>query len=419
MHARKRRRSRYALILAASVVAIPVLAAGVLAGEMVSGDKYRLPAEETLDDDLYVAGEEVYIDGNVNGDVIAAGNYIEVNGDISGDIIAAGMSVKIRGKIGDDARIAGLGVEISGPIGDDFFGAAGGGAGWPPSYGSPAAATPAPAGITLTGEGSVGGDMVAFIGALDLAGAVEGDLHAAGEQVVISGGTVAGNAELKGLDVTVTERSRVNGALTVWSQNEASIAEGVSDDVTVHPPEKPVAPMFNYVHWAIRTVLRVFGFVVLAWLLLAYAPRVLSVPAEAIAESPLATAVLGLVIAIPFTVVPLATIILLIATGAVYGLGPALALLLLILGFFFVLWFVSPLITGVWVARSLHRYDAGSQIGATVLVVAVIVLLARLPFIGFAVSALSFLFAFGGLLLSLKKTPPPSTEPLYVEPGTH
>mgnify|MGYP003704659079 CR=1 FL=1 len=44
-----------------------------------------LPADQTVDDDLFISGETVSVDGTVNGLVIASGAVVNVNGTINGD----------------------------------------------------------------------------------------------------------------------------------------------------------------------------------------------------------------------------------------------------------------------------------------------------------------------------------------------
>jgi hypothetical protein len=60
---------------------------------------YTLASDETVNEDLYVIGEEVIIDGIVDGDVIAFGDVIRVNGTISGDTYLMGSKVDIHANI--------------------------------------------------------------------------------------------------------------------------------------------------------------------------------------------------------------------------------------------------------------------------------------------------------------------------------
>ena len=71
-----------------------------------SGDQITIEADQVIDDDLYVAGQAVTIDGTVHGDVIAAGQIINFNGTVDGSFIAAGQTVIVNGTIRDTARIA-------------------------------------------------------------------------------------------------------------------------------------------------------------------------------------------------------------------------------------------------------------------------------------------------------------------------
>ncbi len=107
-------------------VALCGLTGTALAADVRGGaDVFRLGPDEVVNDDLYVAAREIYIDGTVNGDLIAAGGYVEVNGVVTGDVMIAGGGVNLNGVVQDDARIAGGGVVISGQIGDDLVVAGG------------------------------------------------------------------------------------------------------------------------------------------------------------------------------------------------------------------------------------------------------------------------------------------------------
>ncbi|MEM7800631.1 MAG: hypothetical protein AAF633_15665, partial [Chloroflexota bacterium] len=102
-------------------------AGSAAAAQFESTSRFLLEAGEIIEDDLYIAGETIIIDGTVVGDVFAAGTLIEINGTITGDLFAAGTGIIIKGTVEDDARIAAAGVEIDGAIGDDLFVVAAGG----------------------------------------------------------------------------------------------------------------------------------------------------------------------------------------------------------------------------------------------------------------------------------------------------
>ena len=104
---------------------------GCLPGDLASAAEHRaegrllIEAEEVVNDDLYCFGDEITIDGQIQGDVVAAGRLIRVNGTVEGDLICAAQAIVINGKVGDDVRMAGqvLKVDDQASIGDDVFAA--------------------------------------------------------------------------------------------------------------------------------------------------------------------------------------------------------------------------------------------------------------------------------------------------------
>jgi len=90
----------------------------------VIDDDGSLPANETVNDDLLITGNNVILDGTVNGTVIAAGNRVIVNGTINGDLFMFGTDVilseggKVTGNLFGAARYA----EVRGSVGGSLFG---------------------------------------------------------------------------------------------------------------------------------------------------------------------------------------------------------------------------------------------------------------------------------------------------------
>ena len=98
---------------------------GLTAAEFRSNDRAVVEADEVIEDDLYIFGDEVTIDGVVKGDVIAFGRVIRMNGTIEQDFIAAGLAIVISGEVGDDVRVAAqvLKIEKDAIIADDLIAA--------------------------------------------------------------------------------------------------------------------------------------------------------------------------------------------------------------------------------------------------------------------------------------------------------
>jgi len=77
-----------------------------------------VPAGETIEDNFVRFGNEIIIDGTVNGDVIVGANTITINGDVAGDILAvAANAITINGQVTGNVRIAGNFIEINNTVG--------------------------------------------------------------------------------------------------------------------------------------------------------------------------------------------------------------------------------------------------------------------------------------------------------------
>jgi hypothetical protein len=76
---------------------------------------------EIIDDDLFIAGESVVIEGTVEGDLYAAGGNVKVSGTVNGDVMVAGGTVEISGTVQNDVRVAGGSINITeAQIGDSL-----------------------------------------------------------------------------------------------------------------------------------------------------------------------------------------------------------------------------------------------------------------------------------------------------------
>lgn len=167
------------------ILPIPLIA---LAGDFKAGEeKVVVNHSEVINDDLYIAGGEVTIDGTVNGDVFAAGGRVIVSGTITGDLFIASGQALIRGTVSDDLRIGAGDVIIEGTVGDDVVAAAGS--------------------VTLSKNASVGGD-----------------IHAQAGQVTVSGTT--GSIYANTGTLAVEDGARVRGSIEYSADRQATIASG-------------------------------------------------------------------------------------------------------------------------------------------------------------------------------------------------
>ncbi len=358
-----------ALVLIALVCSTAWGASGLPTVE--SGELYRLPAGEVLRDDLQVAASEIYIDGTIEGDLVAAGSYIEINGEVGGDALVAGAEIVLNGTVVDDVRAAGAGVTINGNVGDDLFVAGGGGFFLP----FPIGGRNVRQGIRVGDAATIGGDAFITGGQADLSGTFNGDLN-----------------------TSVNDLRKSNALSVAGTQFEEA-------DAADAPARNPVAGFFG---WLVRLLVALIGLALAGWLLLRLAPGLIRQPARAIEQEPARAALWGLgavALALPLSV---ALVFVLVAFWGWFPGG--VAMFAFLFGLLALLWFFSPLITGLWVGRRVAAitHIPLDPLPMLLIGVVIIVLVGRIlgavPFVGEltyrVLYLLSLAFALGGLILS-------------------
>lgn len=82
-----------------------------------SANYLTIPKEETINDNLYTASQDLTIEGKVNGDLVCVGSNLTINGEVTGDVICVAETITINGKVDGSARIAGKNITINGSVG--------------------------------------------------------------------------------------------------------------------------------------------------------------------------------------------------------------------------------------------------------------------------------------------------------------
>ncbi len=408
---------RYRVALGLAAVVLLLWAGTAVAAEVAGGDTYHLPRGEVVADDLYVSGDEVIIDGTVNGDLVAAGGYVEVNGVVTGDLIAVGGAVVVNGAVQDDARLAGGGIIVAGSVGDDLF-VAGGGGGWPGAFAIPMTIgkRTLPQGIQLMPQAAVSGDAYLAGGQGTLAGSVGGDLWV-GMGAAVFTGHVAGDATLNAQTLTVGDAAQVQGTLTTSSANAVAVPEGVAAAVRQEAVkqgaavETPRNPVVSALWWLLRTVLLLLGLAVIGWVVWRLAPRAIAGPAAVMEERPVVAALYGLLAAV--AVLPLSAALVFLAILVWNWFPGGVVMAAFTFGLSALVWLVSPVVTGLWLGRKLSaalgivRGDLATLLLGIATIVVVGRLIALIPCVGDltsgAIYMLSFALAVGSCLLARQR----------------
>ncbi|MFT7184389.1 MAG: hypothetical protein ACI9QC_000731 [Oceanicoccus sp.] len=184
------------------LLTLPALAA------FESGEKYAfISDDEVIDDDLFIAAEEVVIDGIVNGDVFAAGAKVTVNGVINGDLYVAGAMVDISGTVTDDVIAIGSSITLDGAqIGDSLITAG--------------------EVLSLDSDTTLGGGLIYAGASMDMDAAVERGVLGASAVTRVSG-SVGKNVIIAAAELSLHPDTQINGDLKYWADEALELDDGI------------------------------------------------------------------------------------------------------------------------------------------------------------------------------------------------
>lgn len=171
---------------------------------MHTGGKHIvLPAGEVHQGWYFAGGDDVTIDGTINGDAFIAGGIVEINGTINGELFVAGGQVSVNGKVTDRVIAAGGGIRLAGRTEKSII-AAGGTITLPRS--ASAGENILGAGGTVMIDGTIGGNARLAGGHVDIGGEVKGNLDDASEYFrTENGALIGGNLTVNAKDSTNVE----------------------------------------------------------------------------------------------------------------------------------------------------------------------------------------------------------------------
>jgi hypothetical protein len=67
---------------------------------------------EVIDNDVFATGENVVIDGTIQGDAIILGNQVEINGTVNGSLFVIGQQVMIQGEVAGTTYVGAIALEL-------------------------------------------------------------------------------------------------------------------------------------------------------------------------------------------------------------------------------------------------------------------------------------------------------------------
>lgn len=377
---------RHALLLALLAGLMLVLATprAAFAAEQRSGDTVVVGPGETVNDDLYVFGQTVEVQGRVNGDVIAFGNTVTISGRVTGDVIAAGATVNVPGIVGGSIRAAGQTLAITGPVGEDLVAGAGS--------------------LSLGSAARVGRDVLFGAGNATLSGPIGRSILAGSESLTIAA-PVGGDVRAEVGSLRLADGAAIAGGLTYRSRQEATMEPGATVRGTVAWDQREgeqarPGPASRVGSGLLDWLRGLIGIAALGLLLVLPFPGFSRGATETLRAAPWASLGLGFAFLVG---VPVAAVLLFVVGLVVGGWWLALAALGLCTIALPVGYAVGGLFVGQTALRLAGRPDAPLY-AALLAGLALLAIIAVVPIAGGIAVFLALTFGVGALLQALTAT---------------
>jgi anti-sigma factor RsiW len=201
---RLRRVSAIAVVVAALLIAL-ALPQPAGAADVRRGRSVYVPANETIHNDLIVAGPSVRIDGTVEGDLIVFTRDVTVTGHVTGDVIAFSAQALIDGRVDGNVRVFTQNTTLEGSVGKNV-----------------SAITNS---FDLTPKGSVDGGLIALAGSADLDGKIQRDLLGIIGRTDLDG-LIGGQVWIRGGTLAVASTAQVAGPAEFHGREQPVVATG-------------------------------------------------------------------------------------------------------------------------------------------------------------------------------------------------
>ena len=398
-------------------------------------------ADEVIDDDLFIGGDTVKIDGTVNGDLFASGNIVTINGTVKGSLVAMGQTIIVNGNV-EGSIYSGSGTFTLGEkasVGRNLF------------YGGFNLTTQAGSVVgrdLLVGsyQALLGGEVVRDVksatGAFELNGKVGGDVTA---KVDAPGGdseffpfysSPPGVETIIPIGIRISEEAEIGGKLTYNSPAEQSEAIKASpeDGIKFTLEEVPVSEIeFDrrgsaaiVGHWAIKRLQEFITLLLLGALAIWQLPTLLKKVTDTVQAETLPATGWGIVVIMIGYIGAFLIGGLILAAGiffgiitlgglaqTVFGIGfSGLTLALAIFGL--LITYVSKLVVawagGKFIFQKLAPQYVHHKVWPLVVGVLIYVLLRSIPIFGWIIGFLATLTGMGAMWLLYRSKQAPTPE---------
>jgi cytoskeletal protein CcmA (bactofilin family) len=385
---RVRRGSALALVLTGFCAALLLLPASAFASETRKGESVVVNQEETVKTDLFLMGEHIRVDGNVDGDVFMFGHDVSVNGHVKGDVFAFAQQLQVNGQVDGNVRACTNTLTVRGNVAKNVL-----------TFDQT---------VNLESNGKIGGSLTLFAESLNLDGAVGRDILSFGKHISING-KVDGETRVKAESLTIGSRAEVHGPIRYDGEKPADVSSQakLASPVDFHKLEHK--PRYMEGHYYVWQVIWLAAFVLFGLVLFQLMPQFTS---EAVANAERYGASFGLGVLVFFGI-PLAAVI---ACVTVVGLFVGIST--------FFIWYASlyyaQLVVGALVGQWLmgRTTETWPLIGRMVVGIAIVRLATVIPAAGGWIKFAVIVWGLGATSLALYNRFQPSIAKMSSTPYT-
>jgi len=173
----------------------------IVATEFKSGGNIVIPESTLIQDDYFVAGDNIKFSGIVEGDLISGCQTLTSKGTVEGNLMAAAKELDISGEVGGSFRGFAQNISLDGKLKRNFLGFA--------------------QSINLKEGSVIGGDIIAYCNELKISGEIGRGVRTGACCVVISG-IINGDVFVKADEITVLPDAKIYGDLIEKAKTETN-----------------------------------------------------------------------------------------------------------------------------------------------------------------------------------------------------
>ncbi|MGB6178811.1 hypothetical protein [Carnobacterium sp.] len=365
-------------ILSLILVSLITLPFGKVLAESISGDNVVIESNETLEKTSFLSGDNIRIDGNINGTTFITASNIEVNGIIDGDLFIAGQNATINGTVKGSVFVAGNSITINGRVENTVYLA-----GATLNVQSKIDGSAFIAGQSIYLEESAIIKKDAFIGAGKIYqnSLIEGDLSTSSEFLSI-GGKIGGDLNYSSQE----EANFLNGSEVIGETTWKEIDDEPSEST------KTLFTAFALIRAFLSILAALIIWLVIKWLKPNFWPTL----ADKIRRNPLRTLGFG---ALSVVFIPLVSIVLMFT---VIGIP----LSLIVLSLYSISIYISTIILSTYfglMAQNRFKWSNGQAFWVFLLGLIVLATVGIIPIVGMISGVLVAAFGVGSIVLSLQE----------------